>query len=293
MEPAGSNRKRPGKYADACEACRRSKVKCDDQKPCSRCIRHGWEDSCEILKTTRLRPHLNPPPGKSGTAYEPESSEENKNTGDSAELSGGRDSLQRGRARDEEDSERAAGRAKSGGESESESCSEDDSDDKAGSYQAEGGMALAVARAESGRGGAEATRGKDWRAAFPSKAMGGGDDPCDDGGAKSKARGGGGKHVWGDQGSSRRASADSGAGRRAYREDYRPKKACEEGKGSRHEVEVGGGDLARLFAAEKIGGEVAAHMGGSVRDALERLEESSRAREEMRGTACFGPYSGS
>ena len=32
--------------SDACAACRRSKVKCDDTKPCSRCIKHDWQDKC-------------------------------------------------------------------------------------------------------------------------------------------------------------------------------------------------------------------------------------------------------
>ena len=32
--------------SDACTACRRSKVKCEDEKPCARCISHGWRDSC-------------------------------------------------------------------------------------------------------------------------------------------------------------------------------------------------------------------------------------------------------
>jgi hypothetical protein len=32
--------------SDACTACRRSKVKCEEEKPCARCISHGWRDSC-------------------------------------------------------------------------------------------------------------------------------------------------------------------------------------------------------------------------------------------------------
>jgi hypothetical protein len=32
--------------SDACTACRRSKVKCEEAKPCARCISHGWRDSC-------------------------------------------------------------------------------------------------------------------------------------------------------------------------------------------------------------------------------------------------------
>ena len=34
------------KISDACTACRRSKVRCEEEKPCSRCLQHDWEESC-------------------------------------------------------------------------------------------------------------------------------------------------------------------------------------------------------------------------------------------------------
>ena len=34
------------KISDACTACRRSKVRCEEEKPCSRCVQHDWEESC-------------------------------------------------------------------------------------------------------------------------------------------------------------------------------------------------------------------------------------------------------
>lgn len=51
----------------ACASCRRSKVKCNEQKPCSRCIRNSWRDSCvessEKSDTTAPKParHEVPP----------------------------------------------------------------------------------------------------------------------------------------------------------------------------------------------------------------------------------------
>ena len=32
--------------SDACAVCRRSKVKCDEEKPCQRCVKHGRADAC-------------------------------------------------------------------------------------------------------------------------------------------------------------------------------------------------------------------------------------------------------
>lgn len=44
---ASRNRgKRKRRYTDACAHCRLSKVRCDEQKPCARCVKHGWQDEC-------------------------------------------------------------------------------------------------------------------------------------------------------------------------------------------------------------------------------------------------------
>ena len=42
----GKVRRKRSNISDACTACRRSKVKCQEEKPCARCISHGWRDSC-------------------------------------------------------------------------------------------------------------------------------------------------------------------------------------------------------------------------------------------------------
>ena len=44
--PASSAKRKRNNISDACTACRRSKVKCDEAKPCTRCVNHGWRDSC-------------------------------------------------------------------------------------------------------------------------------------------------------------------------------------------------------------------------------------------------------
>lgn len=41
-----NKRKRRTTVSDACTSCRRSKVKCDEERPCLRCIKHDWQDSC-------------------------------------------------------------------------------------------------------------------------------------------------------------------------------------------------------------------------------------------------------
>jgi hypothetical protein len=43
---SGGGKVRRSKISDACSACRRSKVKCEEEKPCARCISHGSRDSC-------------------------------------------------------------------------------------------------------------------------------------------------------------------------------------------------------------------------------------------------------
>lgn len=35
-------------------ACRRSKVKCDEEKPCKRCVKHGRADSCISWRKVRI-----------------------------------------------------------------------------------------------------------------------------------------------------------------------------------------------------------------------------------------------
>ena len=49
----GAKRKRE-KIAGACTSCRRSKVKCEEARPCTRCISHGWRNSCVSW------PHIKP-----------------------------------------------------------------------------------------------------------------------------------------------------------------------------------------------------------------------------------------
>ena len=49
----GSKRKRE-KIAGACTSCRQSKVRCEEARPCTRCISHGWHNSCVSW------PHIKP-----------------------------------------------------------------------------------------------------------------------------------------------------------------------------------------------------------------------------------------
>jgi len=44
--PAGVAKRKRTTISDACTSCRRSKVKCEEAKPCTRCVNHGWRDSC-------------------------------------------------------------------------------------------------------------------------------------------------------------------------------------------------------------------------------------------------------
>ena len=58
VAPAGGAKRKRNNISDACTACRRSKVKCDEAKPCTRCVNHGWRDSCvswRQLKVARQR----------------------------------------------------------------------------------------------------------------------------------------------------------------------------------------------------------------------------------------------
>ena len=60
--------------SDACTSCRRSKVKCEEAKPCTRCVNHGWRDSCVSWRQVKASQRekfgavradvtaLNPPP---------------------------------------------------------------------------------------------------------------------------------------------------------------------------------------------------------------------------------------
>ena len=41
-----SGKRKRQNISDACASCRRSKVKCDEEKPCRRCVKHGRAASC-------------------------------------------------------------------------------------------------------------------------------------------------------------------------------------------------------------------------------------------------------
>ena len=45
--------------SDACAACRRSKVKCDEDKPCRRCLRDGRRVECVSWRDSALQPGAN------------------------------------------------------------------------------------------------------------------------------------------------------------------------------------------------------------------------------------------
>ena len=46
LEASRNRGKRKRRYTDACAHCRLSKVRCEEQKPCARCVKHGWKDEC-------------------------------------------------------------------------------------------------------------------------------------------------------------------------------------------------------------------------------------------------------
>ena len=41
-----SKKKRTRSTTDVCAACRLSKVRCEEERPCTRCVKHNWQDSC-------------------------------------------------------------------------------------------------------------------------------------------------------------------------------------------------------------------------------------------------------
>jgi len=46
LAPDAAVKRKRHTISDACAVCRRSKVKCDEEKPCQRCVRHGRADAC-------------------------------------------------------------------------------------------------------------------------------------------------------------------------------------------------------------------------------------------------------
>lgn len=54
-----SQRKTKGHVASACVPCKRAHLRCDAQRPCSRCVSHGKEDACiDVQHKKRGRPRL-------------------------------------------------------------------------------------------------------------------------------------------------------------------------------------------------------------------------------------------
>ncbi|VUC24814.1 unnamed protein product [Clonostachys rosea] len=54
-----SQRKAKGHVASACVPCKKAHLRCDSQRPCSRCISNGKEDSChDVVHKKRGRPRL-------------------------------------------------------------------------------------------------------------------------------------------------------------------------------------------------------------------------------------------
>ena len=49
-----SGKRKPQNISDACASCRRSKVKCDEEKPCRRCVKHGRAASCASWRLVPL-----------------------------------------------------------------------------------------------------------------------------------------------------------------------------------------------------------------------------------------------
>lgn len=59
MTSPKSQRKTKGHVASACVPCKRAHLRCDAQRPCSRCITNGKEDSCvDVQHKKRGRPRL-------------------------------------------------------------------------------------------------------------------------------------------------------------------------------------------------------------------------------------------
>lgn len=54
-----SQRKTKGHVASACVPCKKAHLRCDSQRPCSRCVTHGKEDTCvDVRHKKRGRPRL-------------------------------------------------------------------------------------------------------------------------------------------------------------------------------------------------------------------------------------------
>ncbi|KAJ6790386.1 hypothetical protein PWT90_07767 [Aphanocladium album] len=54
-----SHRKTKGHVASACVPCKKAHLRCDSQRPCSRCVTHGKEDTCvDVRHKKRGRPRL-------------------------------------------------------------------------------------------------------------------------------------------------------------------------------------------------------------------------------------------
>ncbi len=63
----GSRKVRRSKISNACSACRRTKVKCEEEKPCARCISHGWRDSCVSWRKVKASRSQGPGADRAGT----------------------------------------------------------------------------------------------------------------------------------------------------------------------------------------------------------------------------------
>ncbi|KJZ79846.1 hypothetical protein HIM_00560 [Hirsutella minnesotensis 3608] len=59
FSPPKSQRKTKGHVASACVPCKRAHLRCDAQRPCSRCLSNGKEDACvDVQHKKRGRPRL-------------------------------------------------------------------------------------------------------------------------------------------------------------------------------------------------------------------------------------------
>lgn len=66
--PDAQTKQRRKSTAQSCASCRQSKVKCDDVKPCTRCIKNGWAGHCAgwrngtiVSKDTTFRVRVHQP----------------------------------------------------------------------------------------------------------------------------------------------------------------------------------------------------------------------------------------
>jgi hypothetical protein len=46
LDPATAGKRRRITISESCASCRRSKVRCDEQKPCTRCVKQGQAETC-------------------------------------------------------------------------------------------------------------------------------------------------------------------------------------------------------------------------------------------------------